>query len=322
MLSPLVVKVLERWLNVAIPTTAPEVQAMSGDIRSILIIVGFLALMFVISIGIGLLWNKEKWWKTALIFWVPYTILYTTIFTNSDGFFTGTIGSLGYWLAQQGVARGSQPWYYYMLIQIPIYEFLPALGLILAIILGLRRKPSFNKIEEDIVNDDEMLITRVISLLEAEDIEVTEEKNFTNTFSLLVFWSIMTIFTLSYAGERMPWLTLHMAWPMILITGWALGRIVDTTDWVKLKEQHIPLTLAAVAIFIVGVTGMIFSLERIHSPISGKGTGAVTSNQRIPPANDHYDLKRSRCDLPLPGVDISAKSGMYSFWYSSDSWPC
>ena len=73
-------------------------------------------------------------------FGFPSPLLYTTIFTNSDGFFTGTIGSLGYWIVQQGVQRGSQPWYYYLLVQIPIYEFLPALGLILAIILGLKKK--------------------------------------------------------------------------------------------------------------------------------------------------------------------------------------
>ncbi len=278
MLSPLLVKVLERWLKVAIPTTAPEVQAMAGDIKSILTIVGFLVLMFAISIAIGLLWNKEKWWKTALIFWVPYTILYTTIFTNSDGFFTGAIGSLGYWIVQQDVQRGSQPWFYYLLVQIPIYEFLPALGLILALILGLRRKTRFNRIEEDVVNEEDIVTNEdrinddeVIDLLEVDGaVADTEEKNFTNTFSLLVFWSVMTMFTLSYAGERMPWLTLHMAWPMILITGWALGRIVDTTDWVKLKEQHVPLTLAAVTIFIVGVAGMIFSLGGSTPPFQGK----------------------------------------------------
>jgi hypothetical protein len=259
MLTPFAIKGLERWLNVIIPTTASEVQALAGDMKSILVIVGLLALMFIISAVIGLLWNKEKWWQIALIFWVPFTILYTTVFTSSDGFFTGS-GHLDMDRTAD-VARGGQPCYY-VLIQIPIYEFLPALGLIFALILGFRRKPKFNKIEEDIVSNDE-----VISLLEAE--EDTEEKNFTNTFSLLVFWSFITIFTLSYAGERMPWLTLHMAWPMILITGWALGRIVDTTDWVKLKEQHIPLTLAALAIFVLS-TGMVLALSGPTPPFQGK----------------------------------------------------
>ncbi|HET7143851.1 MAG TPA: SMP-30/gluconolactonase/LRE family protein, partial [Anaerolineales bacterium] len=206
----------------------------------------------------------EKWWKIALIFWIPFTILYTTVFTNSDGFFTGTIGSLGYWVVQQAVARGSQPWYYYVLIQIPIYEFLSALGLILALILGFRRKiPS--RIEEDIVDDND----EVINILEAEETN-TEEKNFPNTFSLLVWWSIITIVALSYAGEKMPWLTYHMAWPMILITGWALGRIIDTTNWDKLKEQHIPLTLAALAIFVVSIMGTLLALGGTTPPFQGK----------------------------------------------------
>jgi len=259
MLSPFPVKWLEGWLKVTIPTTAPEVMTMSGDIRSILVIVGFLVVMFVISAVVGLLWNKEKWWQTSLVFWVPYTIFYTTVFTKGSGFFTGTIGSLGYWIVQQDVARGSQPWYFYLLIQIPIYEFLPALGLILALILGLRRK-----LTEKFAEEDELL-----GLLEESDSN-TEEKNFPNMFSLLIWWSITSVVAFSYAGERMPWLTLHMAWPMILITGWALGRIIDTTDWENLKEQRVPLTLAALAIFIVGVMGMILALGGSTPPFQGK----------------------------------------------------
>ena len=311
MLSPFPVKFLENWLNVTIPTTAPEVQTMSGDIRSIFIIVGFLALMFVISAIVGLLWNKEKWWQTALVFWVPFTIFYTTIFTKGAGFFTGTIGSLGYWLAQQGVARGSQPWYFYLLIQIPIYEFLAALGLILAIILGLRRKPA-PKIE--IEGEDE-----VIGLLEVED---TEEKNFPNTFSLLVWWSITSIIAFSYAGEKMPWLTYHMAWPMILITGWALGRIIDTTNWAKLKEQHILLTISALGNIYRRRHGNDPCPWRIHSPISRKRTGAVTSHQHLPPAIGRNHPKRNSCHHISFGNGHFKRSGTYSSWYSLEYWLC
>jgi predicted membrane-bound mannosyltransferase/sugar lactone lactonase YvrE len=264
MLTAFVIKALERWLHVSIPTTTEEIQALTGDTKSILVIGGLLVLMFIFSGVIGSLWSREKWWRIALLYWIPFTVLYTTIFTNTDGFFTGTIGSLGYWIVQQGVARGSQPWYYYLLVQIPIYEFLPALGLILALILGFRRKVA-STIEEDIVdNNDE-----VIKLLETEQIN-PEEKNFQNTFSLLVWWSIITIAAFSYAGERMPWLTYHMAWPMILITGWALGRTIDTTEWAKLKEQRIPLTLAAVAIFVVSLMGMLLALGGSTPPFQGK----------------------------------------------------
>ncbi len=256
MLSPFPVTLLKNWLNVTIPTTAAEVQAISTDIRSILIIFGFLVLMFVLSAAAGLLWNREKWWQTALVFWVPFTILYTTIFTKGAGFFTGTIGSLGYWLAQQDVARGSQPWYFYVLIQIPIYEFLPALGLILAIILGLRRKFT-PKAEED----------EIIGLLEESE---SEERNFPNLFSLLLWWSISSIFAFSYAGEKMPWLTYHMTLPMILITGWALGRILDGINWLELREKRAPLTIATLTIFTVGVMGMALALNGSTPPFQGK----------------------------------------------------
>ncbi len=259
-LSPLPVSLLKSWLNVTIPTTAAEVINMSKDMRSILIIVGFLVLMFVLSAVAGWLWNREKWWQTSLVFWVPFTILYTTVFTKGAGFFTGTIGSLGYWLVQHGVERGSQPWYFYMLIQIPIYEFLPALGLILAIILGLRRKPTPKSGGKD----------EILDRLNESDIAEAEERNFSNTFSLLVWWSVTSIIVFSYAGEKMPWLTIHMALPMILITGWALGRIIDTTDLSSLREQRIPLTLAAVAIFAVSVMGMTLALNGPTPPFQGR----------------------------------------------------
>lgn len=266
MLTPFPIKFLEKTLKVTIPTSAGEVQALSADPRGIFIIAGFLIAMFAISAIVGLLWNKDKWWKIALIFWVPFTILYTTVFTNSDGFFTGTIGSLGYWIVQQDVERGSQPWYYYIFVQIPIYEYLPALGFFLALIIGLRRKPA-PKIE--IENTESPNDEEVIQLIEAEEVN-TEQANFANTFSLLVWWSIISAVAFSAAGERMPWLTYHITLPMILITGWALGRIIDTTDWEKLKEQRIPLTLATLVIFIVSVTGMFIALSGATPPFQGK----------------------------------------------------
>lgn len=260
-LAPFPIKFLESMLTVAIPTSAPEVQAMSADMRSILIIGGFLLLMFILSAAAGLLWNPEKWWKTALIFWVPFTILYTTVFTNSDGFFTGTIGSLGYWIVQQDVERGSQPWYYYLLIQIPIYEFLPALGFILALVLGFKRKPA---LRSEVDRQDEAEVASLFNHTE------TEETNFPNTFSLLIWWTISSVAAFSYAGERMPWLTYHMAWPMILITGWALGRVIDATNWENLKERRMPLALASLTVFIASTTGIVLALNGPTPPFQGQ----------------------------------------------------
>ena len=58
----------------------------------------FLLPLMLISIGIGLWWNKRQWTINAIIFYSIYILFFTTLFTNSTGFFSGLVGSLGYWL--------------------------------------------------------------------------------------------------------------------------------------------------------------------------------------------------------------------------------
>ena len=270
-LSPL----LMNFTNFTIPTSAPEVQALASDTNALLTIGGLLLLTFIIATLVGLVWNPEKWWKTALIFWVPFTILYTTIFTNTNGFFTGSIGSLGYWIVQHEVERGSQPWYYYILVQLPMYEFLPTLGFFLALYLGFRRKlnpqPETEQIEE------------IDSTINFND-QKTEEANFTNTFSLLVYWCIITIVAFTFAGERMPWLTIHMTWPLILITGWALGRLVDTTNWEVVKENNAALTFFSMAVFIASAGRAFYIWSGPIRPFQGQALDQLqTTNQFLFP---------------------------------------
>ncbi len=100
----------------------------------------FLVICTVLGVGLGLWWKPKFWLSAAAIFFAIFTIFFTTFFTNGKGFFMGLMASLGYWLSQQGVQRGSQPLYYYALIQIPIYEYLPALGAIAALVIGLRHR--------------------------------------------------------------------------------------------------------------------------------------------------------------------------------------
>lgn len=279
-LSPLPINLVQDVLNVSIPTTAPELQALAGDLRGILIIGGFLLLMFVLAILAGLLWNPGKWLQTALVFWVPFTLLYTTVFTNSVGFFTGSIGSLGYWIVQHDVERGSQPWYYYLLIQIPVYEFLPALGFLLALYLGFRRKLNLTAaIEEEITESTEMVETPepAKTLNDGE----TEEKNFVNTFSLLTYWSVMTIVAFTIAGERMPWLTIHMAWPLILITGWALGRMADTIDWERVKNNNPLLTFFIIIVFIASAGRAFYLWNGPIQPFQGTGLDQLQATNQF-----------------------------------------
>ncbi len=52
------------------------------------------------------------------IFLSIYGMLFSSFLIHPTGLISGTTGSLLYWLAQHGVARGSQPGYYYLIIMI------------------------------------------------------------------------------------------------------------------------------------------------------------------------------------------------------------
>jgi uncharacterized protein (TIGR03663 family) len=233
---------LKTRLNVVIPTSAASVAAL--DTRSVTVIGLFAAAFFAVAIAVGLLWSRE-WWKYALTFWLPFTILYTTVFTNAPGFFTGLLGSLAYWIEQQGVERGSQPEYYYILVQIPMYEFLTAIGVLAAIGLGVKKlfgqRPAVP--EEEAASE---------SL--PDEPASPEESRFRIFFSLMVYWVVTSILAFTIAGERMPWLTYHMAWPMVLLTGWGLGQIIEGIA--EKMETDAPwwrtaLSLALLTVFLV-----------------------------------------------------------------------
>ncbi|HVN17032.1 MAG TPA: flippase activity-associated protein Agl23 [Anaerolineales bacterium] len=263
LLTAFLIKFTEPWLKVAIPTDAASVQALTT--HDVFMIAIFIVIMYGGSAIVGYFWKRDLWWKLALTFWVPFIVLYTTFFTNSDGFFTGVVGSLGYWLVQQGVQRGSQPLYYYILIQIPVYEFLPAIGLILALIVGLRRRPMKKQVE---VSEEETDVSTERST-ESEKLQEPQDPNFINMFSLLAYWSIISVVSFSFAGERMPWLTTHLTWPMILITGWALGRVIDTTNWEILRERRVWLVLLTVVVFLASLANAVLSWG-LNPPFQGK----------------------------------------------------
>jgi len=94
----------------------PLDYSTAGILRTGIIVIP----LAIVCVILGMLWNKRVWLINAAIFYIPFTLFFTTFFTNGNGFFSGLVGSLGYWLEQQGVERGSQPWYYYVLLQIPI----------------------------------------------------------------------------------------------------------------------------------------------------------------------------------------------------------
>ncbi|MGE5220942.1 MAG: hypothetical protein ACM3PY_00800, partial [Omnitrophica WOR_2 bacterium] len=154
----------------------------------------------------GILLLGRVWIKAALIFLTITIALFTTFFSNPGGLWTGTIGSLGYWLSQQAVARGSQPWYYFFIV-FPLYEYLPFMGGIIATVYYCVKQKRLDARARQFV-------------------------------FFLIFWCAGIFITLTFAGEKMPWLSTHLTVPFIFLTGWLTGQLLGK-KWSWVRGTHI-----------------------------------------------------------------------------------
>lgn len=213
----------------------------------------FMVPLIIIAILLGLWWNARLWLMNVALFYGIFTVLYTTLFTNGIGFFTGLVGSLGYWLAQQAVERGNQPWYYYAALQIPIYEYLTAIGSLLAIGLGIFGRNVF-VVEQDPHTEE------TSPKVNPQRLAVT----------LFGYWAITSLLTYTYAGEKMPWLTVHIALPMILLSGWVFGYLIETTDWSRLRARRGVLVSLLIIVFVTSLAGLLGSILGPTPPFQGK----------------------------------------------------
>ncbi len=306
-----------RFVGWLVPTNATQVMGLtSTDIFHIAV---FLIPLFLISLAIGMLWNTREWLINAGIFYGLFILFYTSLFTHGAGFLTGLVGSLGYWLEQQGVNRGSQPSYYYWLIQVPVYEYLPALGTILAFILvGIRKILSFRlpqssgvpieDYDEEEIEDDETVDLPVVPASKAASVPAEQVRKPTPSFELIssaadevwqakeepveelvevfepeeekeenppalalfAFWSVTSLVAYTVAGEKMPWLTVHITLPLILCAAWFLGKLVDETDWSDFKRPRGWLVLALLPVFGLSLAGVTASFLGSTPPFQGQ----------------------------------------------------
>ncbi|MSP22461.1 MAG: TIGR03663 family protein [Dehalococcoidia bacterium] len=149
---------------------------------------GLLVTAFMVAAGeIGIWWDWRRWLILTGIAMVITTLLFTTFFTNPAGFAGAYWNQLDYWLSQQSVQRGTQPWFYY-LFMVPLYEFA---ALLPAVIGGAVLISSGDRLAK-----------------------------------LLVWWALGTFLALTLAGEKMPWLTVHVALPLAILAGYVLGQVV------------------------------------------------------------------------------------------------
>ncbi len=129
--------------------------------------------------------KESAYLAAAALFVAIYLPLYSSLGSNPEGVYSGLWESLDYWVAQQDVQRGGQPGFYYLLL-LPVYESL-------ALVVGLA--------------GGAWLLWRGDRLTR-----------------LLVWWFVAMLIGLSLAGEKMPWLTVHLALPLALLAGHAAGQ--------------------------------------------------------------------------------------------------
>jgi len=131
-----------------------------------------------------------------------FVTLFSTFFTNISGLATGTVatnGTLFYWLGQQSVQRGAQPWFYF-LIEMPQYEILPVL---LGGAAGV------------------LTVARGVRALRGGE----PGPAFVCRMALTI-WFGFIFAALSYAGEKMPWLVVHISLPATLLAGSLVGELI------------------------------------------------------------------------------------------------
>lgn len=217
--DPSAVSTLATWL-----TDKPAIYMVDG----LLLAAGLVAFYGLLSWLLE--WDEERGLAEAfaaistgtlvlavVAFLVVYVLFFTTFFSNPKGIY-GFWDSVKYWVEQHDVVRGDQPWYYYGIIA-PMYEFLP-LTLALVAILVYSLRPA-------------------LRVARGNDAGTTEnpEPGARLFVPLLITWSIGVFWIFSWAGEKMPWLIVHLVVPQAFLAGRLLADTVARVDWVAFRSR-------------------------------------------------------------------------------------
>lgn len=182
--------------------------------------------------------NDYRVIKALGLAFVPYALFFSSFFSNPIGIVSGTTGSLLYWLAQHDVKRGGQPEHYYAVI-LAIYQPLVVFAAIVSAIV---------------------VVQRAIAVLRRGEMPSVNLA----TGMLLAWWSVGAFFIFSWAGEKMPWLTIHPLTPMTFLAAWGMGQFIDA--WIaEYRRRGKPMTSV---ITIVGVSTVLAVIATIMMSIA------------------------------------------------------
>ncbi len=202
-----------------------------------------------------------------------FILLYTTFFTNMNGFWGGIYKWYTYWLHQHSIARIRGPFHYYH-HQMLIYAFLPLSITLIGLIARSMRKAGYvvssiyiilfigaelfarsSKSPWPLTKADlftnEHLVLAIGYLIAGIYCVFTYLKDRAYLKGFLTWWTVMAYLVYSYLQEKVPWLTMHIITPMILLAAIFLYEIFTN------KEQKWARNIMAICTGIM----VIYSLH-------------------------------------------------------------
>jgi predicted membrane-bound mannosyltransferase/DNA-binding beta-propeller fold protein YncE len=257
-----------------------------------------LALSLGIGVALGLWWDHRRWPMIAFVHYAIFVILFSTLFTYGWGVVTGLVGGLAYWIAQQHVVRGSQPWYYYGVVG-PLYEYAPILislvgmgGLVVTGLFSIRKRSSEVAPVES-VTPEGLPVANVIpqgvtpdTIALGPGFRPAARSAITRLLPYFLFaWAVLSWIAYAVAGEKMPWLFVHIALPHILLAAWTLERAFGHLSWRDLIESRawlVPVSLIFLALAWAAFQSSSGAIRQALEE-SGAGTALALSISQLEP---------------------------------------
>ncbi len=208
-----------------------------------------LVIMFAVSGLLGWFWLRTRWFYAAGLFWAIEILFFTTFLTNGQGIGTGLIGSIGYWIDQQAVMRGGQPWYYFWGLT-PLYEFLPLIlslggtaAWVVWFVRGKYHSPAtlWAAVEAEPARSRKAArgAGEIRTAASAHSSELPAPVFGVQALfeAFLVVWFLGTWAVFTYVGEKMAWHVTYFATSMALLGGLWFGRLFDGIVWSEARRR-------------------------------------------------------------------------------------
>ena len=259
---------VDRVVHSILPGGISVDASTNGIPVNFLVAGGILLATAVISIYFGVSWRGGVWVACAAIFYVIWAALYTTLFTNFAGLFSGVWQGLGYWMEQQAVARGNQPWYYYF-VGLSVYE-------LLAVVFGV--------------------IAAVYFLRKWDPLGLA-----------LAFWTLATLAAYTIASEKMPWILANLALPFILLSAKYLGELVEMVPWRRVLRRNLVVLLVMPPMALAAGVYLLYRWTESPDPLSRPEWGFLFSAALLVLASAYLiRLARPGPVLALLGLGLAA----------------